>query len=80
MANDKISPQALAFPLSFEEEYGDFGGKRLTEHLGFTKRQVIAKDILCALISSPNTVVRTIDDHVAQAIELTDLFINQYNK
>jgi hypothetical protein len=45
-------PTALAFPMVFEEEVGDFARKELVTHKGLTKREYFAAMALQGLCAS----------------------------
>lgn len=55
-------------------------GQYLISTDGFTKREVIAKDIMCAIISNPNLCEWKDASCAIDAIRLADILINELNK
>lgn len=68
MGNGKLNPSDLAAPCN-----------NFIDQSGFTKRELIAKDVLCAAIASGRWSAMSDQGMAKAAIQITDVFIETFN-
>jgi hypothetical protein len=83
-------PNQLAYPFSYEEEYGDHGYKRLTTHNGLTKREYFAALAMQGMLCNPRITelmgsnIKKEEDQYAFIVEsstkMSDALIAELNK
>ncbi len=73
-----MNPNQQAYPIAYEEEYGDYGKKMLVTQTGLTIRQYYAGLAMQGLVANGSTVFG--DKIAISAVNYADDLINELNK